>query len=91
MSEYMNIVIMVVILVLAGLLVAVGVHIINILKELRKTVVKTNTLLDTSDRILNNAEEVSEVAAEQATNISRAVNGIKGALNIFNYLKEKNG
>jgi len=88
MDNITGIVFIVVISILTGLLVVVGVQVVGILKEFKRTVEKTNKILDTTDKIIADVEQVSSVTAKQAVSVSNFLAGIKGALTLFNFVKK---
>lgn len=84
MIDTVQIVLLVVIITLTVLLVVLGVQVFFILKELRKTVGKTNKLLDTSNEIAENVavpvQSVSGIIDDVSTGtiLTKALNiGLK--------------
>lgn len=84
MIDTVQIVLLVVIITMTVLLVVLGIQVFFILKELRKTVDKTNRLLDTSNEIADNVavpvESVSGLIDDVSTGtiVSKAINiGLK--------------
>jgi len=82
MTEITQILLIVVVIVLTVILTLVGIQVIGILKEFKKTVIKTNKILDDSG-------EISETVAKQVTSVSGLVSGITSGLSIFNFLKRR--
>jgi len=88
MDNLTGIVFVIVISVLTALLIAVGIQVIGILKEFKKTVEKTNKILDSSNRVMGDVEQVTAVTAKQATSLANFLGGLKGALSLFNFFKK---
>lgn len=80
MIDITQILIVVVVTVLTTLLTVGGIQVINILKEFRKTVEKTNKILD-------DAGVVSESIAKPASSFSGLIMGIKSGMEVFKFLK----
>ena len=80
MIDITQILIVIVVTVLTTLLTVGGIQVINILKEFRKTVEKTNKILD-------DAGVVSESIAKPASSLSGLIMGIKSGMEVFKCLR----
>ena len=69
--------------ILTLLLVLLGVQVWYILKEIRTSIVKTNTMLD-------DAKKVTGTVGESVSSMSGVVSGIKAALSVFKSFRKKN-
>lgn len=81
MLEPAQLLIFVVILVLTILLVVLGVQVFFILKELRKTIQKTNKVLD-------DAELITQSIANPVTSLSSLIMGLKTGANMAGIVKK---
>jgi hypothetical protein len=77
-----QIVIMVSLIAITTVIVAVGIWVINLLKELKQTIVKTNTILDDTKLITTSV-------AEPVSSISEFISGFKNGVAFFNGLFKK--
>ena len=82
MTDVTQILLIIVVTVLTTHLTVVGIQVIYILKEFRKTVEKTNKVLDDTGVI-------SESIAEPVESMSGLLMGIRSGLEIFNVFKKK--
>lgn len=82
MPDITQILLVMVVTVLATVLTIVGIQIIHILKEFRKTVEKTNKILDDTGT-------VTESIAKPMSSMSGLIMGIKSGLEIFDVLKRR--
>jgi hypothetical protein len=78
-----QIVIIVSLILITGIVTASGIWLILIFKELRVTVRKTN-------RILDDAESITNSVAKPISSISEFVMGFKNGFSFFNNLFDKN-
>lgn len=82
MTDVTQILLIIVVTVLTTLLTVVGIQVIYILKEFRKTVEKTNKVLD-------DAGVISESVAKPVESMSGLIMGIRRGLEIFDLFKRK--
>jgi len=80
--EITQIVIIVSLILITGIVVASGIWLILILKELKTTVIKTNKILD-------DAESIASSVAKPISSISEFVMGFKNGFGFFNKLFKK--
>jgi len=80
--EITQIVIIVSLILITGIVVASGIWLILILKELKTTVIKTNKILD-------DAESITSSVAKPISSISEFVMGFKNGFGFFNKLLKK--
>lgn len=83
MVDITQILLTIVVTVLTLLLTVVGIQIIYILREFRKTIKKMNKILDDSGLI-------SETVSKQISSFSGLITGITSGLSILNFFKRKN-
>ena len=76
-AQVVQIILVIVIVVLAILLVVLGIQVFFILKELRKTVAKTN-------RVLDDTEVITESIAEPISSLSNVGTTIRAATSLIN-------
>ena len=80
--ELTQIVIIVSLLCITGIIVASGIWLIKVFKELRTTITKTNLILD-------DAHEITNSVAKPVSSISEFVMGFKNGFSFFNNLFDK--
>lgn len=78
--ELAQIVLLLVVIILTGLLIVLGIQVYFILKELRKTVGKLN-------RVLDNAESITESVAEPMASLSSLMTGLKTGATVLSLIK----
>jgi len=81
--EITQIVIIVSLILITGIVIASGIWLILILKELKTTVIKANQILD-------DAQSITSSVAKPISSISEFVMGFKNGLGFFNKLFKKN-
>lgn len=78
-----QIVIIISLIAVTGVIVGCGIWLMMILKEVKKTVIKTNGILD-------DAEMITSSVAKPINSISEFVMGFKNGMNLFNsFFKSK--
>jgi len=77
-----QIVIIISLILITGIIVASGVWLIKIFKELKITLVKTNKILD-------DAQSITSSVAKPVSSISEFVMGFKNGFHLFNNLFDK--
>lgn len=82
MIDPAQIALLIVIIALTILLFILGIQVFFILRDFRKTVQKTNKILD-------NTDVITESIAGPASSVSSIVSGLKTGLSIANLLKRK--
>lgn len=81
MIDLTQLLLVVVVTVLTSLLTIIGIQVYYILKEFRKTIEKSNKILD-------DGGVISESVAKPAQSFSGLIMGIKSGLDIFSSLKK---
>lgn len=82
MVDLTQILLIIVVTILTTLLTVVGIQVIYILREFRKTVEKTNKILD-------DTSVISESVAEPVESFSGFLMGLKKGLKILSFLQNK--
>lgn len=84
MTEPTQVLLIIVITVLTAILTVIGVQVVNILKEFRRTV-------QTVNKILADAEKVSGEMSNSFVELAGITSGIKAALGFFNLFSRRRG
>lgn len=86
MIDPIQILIIVIISILTILLVIVGVELLFILRDFRKTFTKANESLDKLDSILSDLEMISESVAQPVSKFSNLIMGVQQGAGILRFL-----
>ncbi len=81
MSDAAQILLFLVILILTTLLLVLGIQVFFILKEFRKTILKTN-------KVLENTDEITESIKRPLSSLSALIMGLRAGTSLVNLIKK---